>query len=47
VDPGYQCSDDRDLSACWVRVRLTTSAAQDDTTTWRASLDGDPVRLVQ
>ncbi|HTY73149.1 MAG TPA: pilus assembly protein TadG-related protein [Actinomycetes bacterium] len=47
IDPGYRCSDDRDLSACWVRVRLTTAAGQEDTTTWRAALDGDPVRLVQ
>jgi hypothetical protein len=47
IDPSYRCSDDRDPSVCWVRVRLTTSAGQEDTTTWRASLDGDPVRLVE
>lgn len=42
----YHCSADGDQSACWVRVRLTTSAGQADTTTWSATLDGDPVRIV-
>lgn len=46
--PGdYRCTNDTTPNACWVRVRLTTSAAQSDTTTWSAGLDGDPVRLVQ
>jgi len=47
IDTAYRCSDDRDPAACWVRVRLTTPAAQQDTTTWRAELEGDPVRLVE
>ena len=47
IDSSYRCSNDRAASACWVRVRLTTSAPQQDTTTWRAELDGDPVRLVE
>jgi len=47
IDSGYRCSDDRDPATCWVRVRLTTPAAQQDTTTWRAELEGDPVRLVE
>jgi Flp pilus assembly protein TadG len=47
IDPGYHCANDRDFSQCWVRVQLVTGAGQEDTTTWRASLDGDPVRLVE
>jgi Flp pilus assembly protein TadG len=47
IDPNYRCPDDRNASLCWVRVRLTTTADQVDTTTWRASIDGDPVRLVE
>lgn len=43
----YTCSDDRDEAKCWVRVRLSTTSGQSDTTTWAASLDGDPVRLVE
>lgn len=43
----YACSDDRDQAKCWVRVRLSTGAAQADTTTWSASLSGDPLRLVE
>lgn len=47
VPPGYRCSNDRDQSKCWVRIELSTGASQADTTTWQASLDGDPVRIVQ
>lgn len=47
IDSDYRCADDASPNRCWVRVRLTTSAAQADTTTWQAGLDGDPVRLVQ
>lgn len=47
IPSNYRCSDDRDQSRCWVRVRLSTSAAQSDTTTWSASLSGEPLRLVE
>ena len=47
VPSTYRCAADTNVSACWSRVRLSTAAAQNDTTTWRASLDGDPVRLVE
>jgi Flp pilus assembly protein TadG len=43
----YRCDADANQERCWVRIRLTTSAAQADTTTWSASLAGDPVRLVE
>lgn len=43
----YLCSDDRDQAKCWVRVRLSTTDAQADTTTWSAALSGDPLRLVE
>lgn len=47
IPSDYICTNDTSPNACWVRVRLTTSAGQSDTTTWQASLDGNPVRLVQ
>jgi hypothetical protein len=34
-------------TGCWLHVQLTFSGAPADTTTWSASLLGDPVRLVQ
>lgn len=47
IDEDYTCSDDADRSKCWVRVELSTTSSQADTTTWTAGLDGDPVRLEQ
>jgi len=43
----YACTADSDQSKCWVRIRLNTTSGQNDTTTWSARLDGDPVRLVE
>ncbi len=43
---GYRCRDDTEPSACWLRARITAPAAQADTTTWVATMVGDPVRLV-
>jgi Flp pilus assembly protein TadG len=47
IPANYACSDDRDQAKCWVKVRLTTSSGQADTTTWSASLSGDPLRIVE
>ena len=47
ITDAYKCSDDEDQAKCWIRIRLNTTAAQADTTTWAADLEGDPVRLVQ
>jgi Flp pilus assembly protein TadG len=47
VPSDYRCAADDNPSQCWVRIRLSTSSGQADTTTWSAGLDGDPVRLVQ
>jgi len=47
IPSDYTCTADDDQAKCWVRVRLSTSAAQSDTTTWSAGLDGDPVRIVE
>ena len=41
----YTCNT-TDPTKCWVSVTLNSSADLSDTTTWEASLDGDPVRLV-
>lgn len=48
IPTGYKCADD-DASSCWVRLAYDygSGSAPTDTTTWRASLAGDPVRLVQ
>ena len=42
----YTCND-ADRNGCWLKVNLTFSGAPADTTTWSASLLGDPVRLVE
>jgi hypothetical protein len=47
VPSDYTCSNDADGGVCWVRVRLSTTSGQQDTTTWSASLQGDPVRIVE
>jgi Flp pilus assembly protein TadG len=44
----YTCNADTDQTKCWVRVQVfPPSGGITDTTTWGASLSGDPVRLVQ
>jgi Flp pilus assembly protein TadG len=44
----YTC-DEADLSGCWYRVTVSfpTATAVADITTWDATVDGDPVRLVE
>jgi hypothetical protein len=46
IPSNYVCNADADQSKCWIKIRLTTGAAQADTTTWAASMDGDPVRII-
>jgi Flp pilus assembly protein TadG len=48
IPDGYAC-DDLDPAGCWVRINYAygNGAKVQDTTTWTASLEGDPVRLVQ
>lgn len=47
VPSDYRCPADADMSRCWLKARVTTSAAMFDATTWTARVLGDPVRLVQ
>jgi len=48
IPSDYTCTSTA-AGGCWVRLQMnftgTTSVA--DTTTWSASIDGDPVRLVK
>jgi hypothetical protein len=48
VPSGYNCDGD-DPYACWWRleVEFDGTSSVTDQTTWTATLDGDPVRLVQ
>jgi hypothetical protein len=46
VPSDYTC-DSASSTGCWLKVRLDFSGAPADTTTWTASLLGDPVRLVE
>jgi hypothetical protein len=48
VPSTYACND-ADPTACWYRLNFTypTGVTANDTTTWSATLDGDPVRLVR
>jgi hypothetical protein len=47
IPPGYSC-DDADPQGCWFKIKMTYSSTSTpfDTTTWSASVDGEPVRLV-
>ena len=46
--PGNYDCDFGDDGGCWIRVRLSfNNATPTDTTTWSASIDGDPVRLIE
>jgi Flp pilus assembly protein TadG len=53
IDDNYTCGSvvggNRVISAtdCWVRVRFNWSSGVQDTTTWRATIVGDPVRLTE
>jgi hypothetical protein len=39
----FDCSGD----GCWVKIRYSGFTAAADTTTWSASMEGNPVRLVE
>jgi hypothetical protein len=45
---GYSC-DDLDPEGCWVRIQYDygSGTTVQDTTTWTAGIEGDPVRLVE
>lgn len=46
IPNNYTCNVS-DATGCWVRVRFNWSSGVQDTTTWRASIIGDPVRLTE
>jgi hypothetical protein len=46
VPTGYTCDFDSP-GGCWFRVKVTFTAGVTDTTTWTASIVGDPVRLIE
>jgi hypothetical protein len=48
IPTGYTC-DYTVKAGCWVRIRMSfnSGATPTDTTTWSASIDGDPIRLVE
>jgi hypothetical protein len=48
LPPNYSC-DTADATGCWIKIRMgySASAKANDTTTWTAGIDGDPVRLIQ
>jgi hypothetical protein len=48
IPADYHCSD-VDPMGCWVKIQFSfpNAGSVHDTTTWRASMDGDPVRLIQ
>jgi hypothetical protein len=48
IPAGYTCNDG-DPKGCWVRIQYAYGAGTtvQDTTTWAAAIEGDPVRLVE
>ncbi|MCU1426392.1 MAG: hypothetical protein JWL83_392 [Actinomycetia bacterium] len=45
--PGNYTCDATKSSGCWVKLQMSFPGGVADTTTWTASLSGNPVRLVQ
>jgi Flp pilus assembly protein TadG len=48
IPVGYTCDFNQQIG-CWLKLKFTfpSSASVSDTTTWSATLDGNPVRIVQ
>jgi hypothetical protein len=46
IPNGYTC-DATDPFKCWIKVHFSFSNGVHDVTSWKASLDGNPVRIVQ
>jgi Flp pilus assembly protein TadG len=46
IPSSYTCSDSLP-TGCWVRLKYDYSGSPADATSWTASIDGDPVRLVE
>jgi Flp pilus assembly protein TadG len=46
IPSSYTCNQS-DPFDCWLRIRYSLSGGVHDVTTWKASLDGQPVRLVK
>jgi len=42
IDNGYTCSSD-----CWWTIKVTYPGGANDTTTWSARIEGNPVKLVE
>ncbi len=45
IPQGYSC-DLNDPFGCWVRINFRFNGGVQDVTSWRASLDGNPVRII-
>ena len=46
IPGGYSCND-TDPFGCWVRIAYSFNSGVHDVTSWTASLDGNPVRIVK
>jgi Flp pilus assembly protein TadG len=46
IPSNYRCNDS-DPNDCWVKLRLAFTQNVEDTTTWSARLEGDPVRITK
>ncbi|WP_299052959.1 Tad domain-containing protein [uncultured Nocardioides sp.] len=46
IPDDYTCKDS-ELTGCWFQVRIALNGNITDFTTWDASLEGDPVRLIE
>lgn len=46
IPNGYTC-DATDPFKCWIKIHFSFSNGVHDVTSWKASLDGNPVRLVK
>ncbi len=47
IDPAYTCDTDPDTGNCWWTIEVSYPGGANDTTTWSARIEGNPVALVE
>ena len=47
ADPGHYTCNSTQAGGCWYRLLIKFPGGVTDTTTWSASIDGDPIRLIK
>jgi hypothetical protein len=46
IPTNYTCTPSV-ATSCWIKIKYVYASTPTDTTSWKAALQGDPVRLIQ